>query len=116
MRDHILTGTTPVEIRGNSLFIYAKNKFQEQGMNLNKVFLEGIIEQKFKKPLGMNIIVNEAAEKVRNEVLVVEEESKVEPVNDIYKVEGETAESTGKIPAGLDKILDKFPGRVSKKK
>jgi DNA polymerase-3 subunit gamma/tau len=116
MRDHILTGTTPAEIRGNSLFIYVKSKFQEQGMTLNKSFLESIIEQKFKKPLGLNIIINESSDKTRDEVLVVEEENKVEPVNDVYKVEGETAESAGKIPSGLDKILDKFPGKVSKKK
>lgn len=115
MRMHVLAGTYPVEVKGSSLFISATNKFQEQGISLNKLIIENIAEGKFGRRLGLNIVVNEAPEPQGGEMLVVEEENKVAPVEEVFKVEAEVEETPG-IPAGLDKILDKFPGRVSKKR
>jgi DNA polymerase III subunit gamma/tau len=115
LRIHLLSGTTPVEIKGSSIFISANNKFQEQGINLNKLIIETIAEKKFGKRLGLNVIVNEPPEAQGGEMLVVEEENKVAPVEEVFKVEADIEENPG-IPAGLDKILDKFPGRVSKKR
>lgn len=118
LKMHIFAGSSPKEITGNSLFVAVKSKFAEQGMNNSKAAIEEAIARKFGQPLGLNIVVEEQPEApgAKEEVLVIEEENKVDPVETVFKIEGELEEKGENIPAGLDKILDKFPGKVTKKK
>lgn len=118
LRMDIFSGAVPKEIRGNSIVVTVKSRFQEQGMTLNKGFIEEIIALKFGKPLGISVVVDEGQDMVSSgeETLVVEEESKVSPVEEVYKVESDVEEVAGKPPAGLEKILEKFPGKVTKKR
>jgi len=49
------------------------------------------------------------------EDIVVEEENTAPAPGEMFEVKGETASSSN-IPAGLEKIVDKFPGKITKKK
>lgn len=118
LRMDIFSGSSFKGVSGNCLVVAVRNKFQEQGMNLNKVFIEELVAAKIGQPMGISVVVDEnaAPAPVMEETLVVEEENKVAPVEDVFKVESDIEEHTGKPPAGLDKILEKFPGKVTKKK
>jgi DNA polymerase-3 subunit gamma/tau len=125
-RSHPVIGGVLAEVSlqgvaGNSLMIAVSNKFQQEGVRRNQAMIEELLEKRAGRSLNLKISVDPnravpAAETAKEEIVVAEEEEEAPAAQpDHYQVEGNLAEMKDIIPPGLEKIVDKFPGKITKK-
>lgn len=119
----VLAGVTLEGNTGNALILSVRNAFQQEGIKRNQQAIEDLIEKKAGKRFALKLSVNEApvaaapvaVAKQELEEVVVEEEMAPAEQKEMFQVEGSTADAPVSLPAGLDKIAKKFPGKITKK-
>ena len=114
-----LTNAFLKEFNDNALVIGVQNKFEESGLKSNAAFIEEYIKNKLGKSIPVKVsfepgkVAPKSAASVQQEEIVVEEESSAGQAVEFFEVKEESPAE--KIPHGLEKILDKFPGKIKKK-
>ena len=102
---------------GSTLTVAVRTKFEQEGIKRKKEDIESVLKTAFNKPVTLNVVVDDAAAAapapVRRETIVTDEEEVVESAGRVYKVVEDPAGAP--LPLGLEKILNKFPGKVKKK-
>jgi chromosomal replication initiation ATPase DnaA len=105
-------------LSGNSAMLIVSNAFELEGIKRN----QPLIEEKLTKAYGrsLNIRVTIGARKnppaaAAPEEIVADPEPEEAPAP-TYQVQGELMDPKKDLPPGLDKIVNKFPGRITKKK
>ena len=114
-----LTNAFLKEFSDNALVIGVQNKFEENGLKSNASFIEEYIKTKLGKsiPVKVSLEPGRAAPKIdssaKQDEVIVEEESTAGAEVEFFEVKEEN--SNKEVPHGLEKILDKFPGKIKKK-
>jgi DNA polymerase-3 subunit gamma/tau len=115
----VLAEVTLQGVSGNSVLLAVSNKFQQEGVKRNQPLIEELLEKNAGRSLNVRVSVDPTRDvpPAEDEVVVVEEESPpIEAQPDLYRVEGDLTEMKDVIPPGLEKIADKFPGKITRKK
>jgi hypothetical protein len=104
-------------VRGNSIQLSARNKFQVDSVTRNQVVIEDLIEKKSGKKYGLRVTIDENKQpQPKKEVIEVPEETAPASAGEFFTVEGDIESSArDTLPPGLDKIMNKFPGKITKK-
>lgn len=115
---NVLKDATVREVVGSSIVIAVKNRFQQDGINRNKAVIEAVLEEKTGSKIGLSIIIDDLQKELspKEEVLIMNEEDRVLPAQDVYKVTDDLSESKDVLPPEMEKISSKFPGKIKKKK
>lgn len=119
LMSNVLSGVIAKGIAGNSLILSALNKFQEGGIKRNQPFIEEVVSKKFGENLNLKILIedrNVSDSQNGEDVIVVDEENNAQAPAEVFRVEDDLTEKENSIPRGLEKILNKFPGKITKKK
>jgi DNA polymerase-3 subunit gamma/tau len=114
----MLAGVGLKGLSGGNVTVAVTNTFQQEGLKRNQAYIEEMLTKKLGKTIGLKIVIEEKSSSTvdEKEEIVVDEEMPP-PVNQpVYQVEGSLNESGSNVPPGLEKIMNKFPGRVTKKK
>jgi DNA polymerase III subunit gamma/tau len=115
----VLDGVQFCSANDGSIVLGVTNKYQHEGIKRNQALIESAIARKFGKSMRVNLTFFEKKQDQTSdnetEEIIVEEENNTPPSKEIYEVEADQGKPKDPIPQSLDKILDKFPGRVSKK-
>ncbi|MCX5781603.1 MAG: DNA polymerase III subunit gamma/tau [Elusimicrobia bacterium] len=107
------------EFNETSVTIGAQNKFEENGIKHNIPFIEEYLKTKLGRPVSVKVVVEAKKTGPENEIpqskeeIVVEEENSGSNTVEFFEVKENSSDE--KIPHGLEKILDKFPGKIKKK-
>jgi DNA polymerase-3 subunit gamma/tau len=104
-------------LEGSNLTVAVRTKFEQEGIKRKKEDIEAVLKTAFNIPLNLNVVVDDNAavsSAPRRETIISDEEKVVESADRIYKVV-EAPAGVAPLPAGLEKILNKFPGKVKKK-
>ncbi|MHB9154083.1 MAG: DNA polymerase III subunit gamma/tau [Endomicrobiales bacterium] len=103
---------------GNSVTITVKNKFQQESLKRNQALIEDLLEKKAGRRYGLKLLVNEKLEtpqKAAPQVIEAAPETEGPSLLE-YQVEGDLSSRKGEVPPGLEKLINKFPGKIVKKK
>jgi DNA polymerase III subunit gamma/tau len=115
----VLEGVEFCGASDGSMMIGVTSKFQQDGIKRNQAVIESAVANKFGRSFRVNMTIlekkAEPAVTVTADEIIVEEENNAPVAQELYKVEGNSDKPKDPIPSSLDKILGKFPGRVSKK-
>lgn len=105
-------------LEGSTLTVAVRTKFEQEGVKRKKEDIEAVLKTAFNAPVNLNVIVDDSASAApaapRQETIITDEENVVESANRVYKVVEEPA-GAQPLPLGLEKVLNKFPGKVKKK-
>jgi DNA polymerase-3 subunit gamma/tau len=108
-------------LSGAAFTIAVSGSFQQEGIKRNQAAIEQILSTHFGSALTVRVAIEAGSPAAAVEVteeIVVAEEAAPPPAQDalLFQVEGDLSSSKGEIPAGLEKIASKFPGKITKKK
>ena len=114
---NMLDGSLAKSITGNNFIIGAVSNFQQDGIKNNQAVIEDAVEKKAGRRLGLQIqIVSvKPQETVVEEEVIVEDEAVEAPIKEVFQVEADLTDTKGELPKGINKVLNKFPGKVVKK-
>jgi hypothetical protein len=104
---------------GNVISLAAGNNFQLESLKRNQAYLEEALLKKTGRRLGIKVTVEEITRQAKpepEEEPVAAEEPAEQPPADMFEEKEGPAAQAKDIPAGLEKIAGKFPGKITKKK
>lgn len=119
---NVLAESVPRNGSPTIVILSVANTFQFESLKRSQAYIEEVIQQKSGRNLGIKLVIEErnavkaAEEEPVSEEIVVEEESAEQAPLEMFQVEGEMNSKKPDVPAGLEKIAGKFPGKITKKK
>jgi len=104
-------------VTADALRLSVDGKFMEDGIKSNKQSIEDMVEKKFGRSLAIQTVIEEPApgsEPAANADVIVPEDDSDAP-KELFTVQADLSAVQDDLPPGFDKILDVFPGKVTKK-
>jgi len=107
------------DVKGTVISIAVPNDFAVEGIKRNQEIIEAAAERVFGRKLALQISVGEipaaSASEPVNEEVVVTEELEDNSSKELFEVKDDLTSPKKELPHGMDKILEKFPGKIVKK-
>ena len=116
---NVLSEVVLVNNSGTIVSLSAGNNFQMESLKRNQAYIEEQLFKKTGRRIAVRVTVAEQkapAKRGEEEEIVVEEENTEQAPSEMFEVKAELSSSESGIPAGLEKIINKFPGKITKKK
>jgi DNA polymerase-3 subunit gamma/tau len=118
---NVLTECVPRSSSDTIMILSVANNFQLESLKRSQQYIEDEIFKKSGRKLGIKVVVEQRnvvkEEPVSEEIVVEEEEEQSPPPQaEMFNVEADLSAPKEGIPPGLEKIMNKFPGKITKKK
>jgi len=117
---NVLSEVVPRSSSDTTMILSVANNFQLESLKRSQAFIEDEIFKRSGRKLGIKVVVEPRnvvkQEPVGEEIVVEEEESAPPPQAEMFNVEGDLSGPKEGIPPGLENIMNKFPGKITKKK
>jgi len=114
---NIIASARIISVTPDVIRLSVDGKYMEDGIKSNKQSIEEMVEKKFGRRLAIQTVIEEPApgeEPAAPLDVVVPEEEAAAP-KEVFTVQTDLSALQDELPHGFDKILDLFPGKVTKK-